>query len=162
MSEYFPIHLMIKPEGLEYFPDYLRSQLDILQVESGGITLRNIRTILTPDEVELIYPETSAPKELKEYLTQHPTEHRLLLGNQHSYEIAKQTKGKYDKDTGIRGTLRAVTETYQFPFEKWQNFVHTSDNIKEAQPVCSHFVKETDLCQSCAAKTVCYSQRSAS
>jgi len=146
---------MIKPEGLENFPLYIETQLSLLETITDSERLFSTRTILTPDEVEMIYPEASAPAVLKKYLCEHPTEHFFLLGDADIYDKAKAIKGKMDNKQGIRGTLQHVSKNHQFNFEKWQNFVHSSDNIIESQPICSHFIKDPSRCNDCAAKSVC-------
>ena len=157
MSEFYPVHIMTKPEGLPY-QGYIDTQLELLEVMTGSKKIFEVRTILTPDEVDLIYPDPNIPTELKTNLATEETQHRIILGNSEIYPKVKELKGKMDSG-GIRQFLLNISKKHQFPLERWQNFLHTSDNLLESQPVCSHFLSSAHLCQECAAKSICFSNQ---
>lgn len=156
MNEQYPIHIMIKPEGLELFPDYITSQIQNLEATLGNGNYRKLRTILTPEEVEMIYPKNSAPSELKEYLSKNETEHHFLFGDSSIYQHAKEMKGKYGLSEGVRGVVTDGVNRLGIKMEKWKNYIHTSDSESEAHSICFNSNSEINNCASCAARTLCY------
>lgn len=156
MNEEYPIHVMIKPEGLELFPDYLVSQVQLLEALHGNGVSRKIRTVLTLDEVDMIYPKGSLPEEVKRYLSQSPTEHYFFHGDSLIYEHAKEMKGKYGLPFGIRATLIEETDRLGIKMEKWKNFIHTPDDEIQTYSICSHFNADIGVCQNCVARSLCY------
>ncbi len=156
MNEEFPMHVMIKPEGLELFPDYLASQVRLLEALHGNGVSRKIRTVLTLDEVDMIYSKGSLPEEVKRYLAQSPTEHYFFHGGPLIYEQAKEMKGKYGLSFGIRTTLAKEVDRLGIKMEKWKNFIHTPDDETETYSICSHFNTDVGVCQNCVARPLCY------
>lgn len=156
MNETYPIHLMIKPEGLENFTDFIHGQLELLEALSGRERTVNIVTRLTPEQVQMLYPEEKIPKEFKKFLSEHPSEHLILHGTKEIYELAKTMKGKVKPESGLRGSLVAAAERIGLPLERWQNFVHSTESIEESYPICAHFTKDLPTCTHCAAKELCY------
>jgi len=157
MNEKFPMHIMVKPEGLELFPNYLTSKIEMLESLHGEGQYRKLRTTLTPEEVEMIYPRDTAPKEFKEYLAEHPTEHHFILGDADIYRYTRAMKGKYGIPTGIRGELAEVLPRMGEKLERWQNFVHSTDDVEETRTICFNFNKDTEMCSYCVANKICYS-----
>jgi len=156
MIEQYPIHIMIKPEGLQFFPQYITTQIELLEVLNNNGQYRKLRTVLTPDEVEMIYPKNSAPVALKEYLTKRPTEHHFLQGGQQIYENAKVMKGKYGQSSGIRGVLSSNVDKLGINIEKWQNFIHSADNERESAAICLNFNTDKKNCANCVSRSLCY------
>lgn len=156
MNEEYPIHIMIKPEGLELFPDYLSSQVQLLEALHGNGDTRVIRKVLTLDEVEMIYPKDSVPEEVKRYLSQSPTEHYFFHGGPLIYEQAKEMKGKYGQPVGVRATMADAVVRLGIKMEKWKNFIHTSDDELETYSICSNFNTDIGVCQNCVARPLCY------
>lgn len=142
MKEFFTLHIMVKPEGLELFPEYVHSEIELLESAYGVGKNYQIRTVLTPEEVELIYPLNSAPAEFKQYLSENETEHFFIQGDENIYDEAKKMKGKYGQTSGIRGELTTAVDKMQIKMEKWENFVHTSDRQEEAMPIFEKLVKD--------------------
>lgn len=156
MNEEYPIHVMIKPEGLELFPDYLATQIQLLEAMHGNGVARKVRTVLTLDEVDMIYPKDSVPEEVKRYLAQNPTEHYFFHGGPRIYEEAKRMKGKYGLPFGVRSTMAEAVGRLGIKMEKWKNFIHTPDDEVDTYPICFHFNKEIQVCQNCVARPMCY------
>lgn len=154
--ETFPIHIMIKPEGLDLFPDYITSQIELIDTSYSLERMHNIRTVLTPNEVELIYPGSAAPDDLKTHLSNNPTHSFFIHGKELVYSAVKSMKGKYGNPVGIRGQLSEASTKINQPMEKWKNFVHSSDDKLEAHGICFHFNTDVSICQNCAARSLCY------
>lgn len=156
MRETYPIHLMIKPEGLEYFTDYIHGQLELLEAVSGGERTVKLVTTLTSEQVEMLFPEEKIPKDFKKFLSEHPSEHFIFHGTKEIYELAKRIKGKVKPESGLRGSLVAAAQRIGLSLERWQNFVHSAESIEESYPICAHFTKDLSTCSHCAAKELCY------
>lgn len=157
MSEKYPIHIMIKPEGLEYFPDFIRSRIELFQDITGATTTTHMLTRLAPEHVELIYPKDTFTPEVREAIVYGKTEHYIFHSTAPDiYEQARLAKGKANIDSGIRGALVREINRVGLKFEKWQNFVHSSDTLEETHAICFHFNKDLPVCTGCAAKSLCY------
>jgi len=155
MSPEYPIHVMIKPEGLDLFPDYLRSQVEALEAVCGKGSFRRVLITLTPDEVEMIYPGDAAPEIFKQYISSHPTEHYFFQGEEGVYLQAKAMKGKYGQPTGIRTAVSKGAEKAGVKLERWQNFIHSSDDVFEAHRICKHLSSDNTPCKNCQGKSLC-------
>ena len=161
MVERYPEHIMIKPEGREYFPDYIKSQIELFEAVTGAQRTVHLVTRLSPEQVTLIYPEENIPEAFKRFLAENPTEHFIFHGNEQIYEAAKRMKGKY-MTTGVRGTLSRESPRLGIPFEKWHNFVHSADTLNETISICGHLNTELSVCSQCVAKSVCYGVKGSS
>lgn len=156
MTERYPIHIMIKPEGLENFPGFIRCELQLFEEITGAEITTRVVTRLTPEQARLIYPESSFPPEVRRAIASGKTEHYIFHGASDIYEMARKTKGKANIDWGIRGKLARRVEGAGLRFERWQNFIHTSDTLEETRAICSHFNSDLPVCTGCVANGLCY------
>jgi hypothetical protein len=154
-----PIHLMIKPEGLESFPGYTNTQLDLFEAITDAQRVVDIVTTLTPEEVSIIYPGDIAPQNYKDYLATHETKQVVFLGREGIHDKGQELKGKMSPPAGVRGTLNQICEEFGFTLEDYQNFIHSTDNTLETYKICQHFNTEKNGCEICAAKSLCQSQK---
>lgn len=154
MNDRYPLHVMIKPEGLWLFPDYIQTQLELMATRCGYHLLTRFQTILTPEQVELIYPGNVSPQEQKLFLTQHLTEHYFFQGNESIYNTASTLKGKCLPACGLRGTLLATAVSMGVRLQMWQNFIHISDNTREAHAPGKRLNLCPGNCTNCSAITI--------
>jgi len=155
MREKFPLHIMIKPEGLEYFPDYIHDSIQLFERETESEEIFRMITTLTPKQVDLVYPDDNIPEELKKWLSSKNTEHYIIQGVEKIYEMAKTMKGKSDSTLGIRGSLVKLSSEMNLRFEKWQNFIHTSDSLEQTQHICSNLLNPGSGCLFCSIRERC-------
>ena len=162
MNEKYPVHIMIKPEGRAQFLDFIRSKIDLLTLEDDIDVNAHFVTILTEEQVLMIYPEEKIPVAFKQRITETPTEHYIMHGSERIYGLANEMKGKVIPSSGIRGILVEASKKLDIPLERWTNFVHSSESIEEAYPICSHFIKDIATCSGCVARSLCYGARGSS
>lgn len=155
MSEIYPVHIMLRPESLAHpeFGDYIRQKLEVIEANTPHQVLR---TTLTREEVDLIYPVGSILPELREQLAQEETEHHMIMSTDPDiYKKVKAIKGKWGMPGTVRGELSAMAATKGITLERWSNFLHAGDDEKEVVGICSHFGGEESACQSCVARENC-------
>lgn len=156
MGEKYPVHLMIKPEGLEYFPEFIHSELELFELMAGVERTTRVVTRLTPDEVSLIYPPDKFSPEVRNAIASGKTEHYIFHGSSDIYNKTRMAKGKANVDWGIRGRISREVDRVGLKFEKWQNFIHSTDTLEDTKAICFHFNKDMPACIGCVAKTLCY------
>lgn len=157
MTEKFPVHIMIKPEGLENFPGFIRSRIELLEAITGAVRTTHLTTRLTLKQAELIYPQEIFLQKIRDAVASGETEHYIFHGNSPDiYDQVALAKGKANVDWGIRGTLVKEIDRVGLKFERWQNFIHSSDTLEETRSICFHFNKDLPICSECAARELCY------
>lgn len=155
MSEKYPLHIMIKPEGLENFEGHIRGKIKLLEKSQGSAPVVEVITTLSPEQVRLIYGDKLFPANM-EQLTTGRTKHIIIQGNEDIYEEAWEMKGKVYPPSGLRGELRSSAENSGLKLERWQNFIHTADNPEETMPICREIIDAKEKCEDCAIREICW------
>lgn len=156
MREKFPIHVMIKPEGLEHFPDQIRDGIRLFERRSGAEEIFHMVTTISPEQVDLIYRDEGVSDDLRVALSGSDTEHHVFHGPEGIYDAAREMKGKMNPPHGLRGHLKELAADRGLRFERWQNFIHTADSLEATRHICNNLLGSYADCSNCVGKELCH------